>query len=437
MNNEYMLIKKNLIGIFGGIFWPRNPYIELNLLDLLQKKTNYEIKIILWENDFRINKTKSELTKIKFNKSLYENKKNEIIIIKTIDELKNLSYFFDIILGNNMINDRTFMDHDEFFKYLKCPILIFDMMGYDILKQYFKNVNYICTKGKIFKEWLIKQKFDANNICTTGSILMDYYNESNNLLYKVDYNFDKFKKKYELNENKKILLFTTSNLRSNRKDMNAQNIEELNKLYSKYQDKYNFILMSYPSDYLFYELKKSQRRSENPNDYPDYTFIKNKFPKFKIIEAQDGYLATKYADKIFNISAGGLSIETVLFCDKKCYTMHFKDKEYYLHKKGYKSHVRFPDDISNIHLDDIEDMLKDKNDIINEKNIEDLKGFYSKKNAHSIFNAFLEEILIRDKLNLKKINRIKKLEKDVLIKNLKIIYNNKISERLEEISNFL
>ena len=38
MNNEYMLIKKNLIGIFGGEFWPRNPYIELNLLDLLQKK---------------------------------------------------------------------------------------------------------------------------------------------------------------------------------------------------------------------------------------------------------------------------------------------------------------------------------------------------------------------------------------------------------------
>ena len=220
--------------------------------------------------------------------------------------------------------------------------------------------------------------------------------------------------------------------------MNAQNIEELNKLYSKYQDKYNFILMSYPSDYLFYELKKSQRRSENPNDYPDYTFIKNKFPKFKIIEAQDGYLATKYADKIFNISAGGLSIETVLFCDKKCYTMHFKDKEYYLHKKGYKSHVRFPDDISNIHLDDIEDMLKDKNDIINEKNIEDLKGFYSKKNAHSIFNAFLEEILIRDKLNLKKINRIKKLEKDFIIKNLKFIFKNeKISERLDEISNFL
>ena len=436
MNNEYMLIKKNLIGIFGGEFWPRNPYIELNLLDLLQKKKNYEVKIILWENDFRINETQSELTKIKFNKTIYKNNKNDIIVIKDIDDLKNLSYFFDIIIGNNMINDRTFMDHHDFFSYFKCPILILDMMGYDILKQYFKNIDYICAKGNIFRDWLIKQNFDPNNISTTGSILMDYYDESIELLYKVNYNFEKFKKRYEIDVNKKILLFTTSNLRSCRKDMNAQNIEELNKLYKKYNDKYNFILLSYPSDYLFYELKKSKRRSENPGDSPDYTFIKNKFPKFKIIEAQDGYLATKFADKIFNISAGGLSIETILFCQKKCYTMHFNDKEYYLHKKGYKNHVRFPDDISNIHLNNIEDMLKDKNDIVNEKSIEDFKGFYSKKNAHSKFNAFLEKIIIRDNLNSKKINRIKKLEKDFIIKNIKIIFKNeneKSSEILNEI----
>ena len=46
--------------------------------------------------------------------------------------------------------------------------------------------------------------------------------------------------------------------------------------------------------------------------------------------------------------------------------------------------------------------------------------------------------MIRDNLNSKKINRIKKLENNILINNLKIIYNNnKISERLEEILKFL
>lgn len=427
---------KGNIGIFGGIFWPRNPYMEINLYKKIKESKEYEVKIILWEDDFRINDKRNKKTKINFNKLYYINNKN-LIKIKNIDELSDLSYYFDVIIGNNMINDRMFMDHEKFFSYIKCPIVILDIMGYDILKHYFKNVDYIFTKGRIFKEWLIKQGFNKDNLFVTGSLLMDDYKFGKNLKITNNIGKNEFMKKYQLNTKNSILLFTTSNLRSSRKDMNSQNLNELDKFYKKYDNDFNFILLSYPNDYMFYELKKSLRRSEYSNLHPDYMTIKNRFPNFKIIQCQDGYNATKYANKIFNISAGGLSIETILFCKKKSYTMNFNDKPYYQHKLGYKPFVKFPDEISNIHLNNMEDMLTNKK-VVTDCDIKSLNIFYDTNFATERIIKALNSIFSNDNLNQKKKKRFNKLDNDKKLEVIKkYCHKEEYLIKLEEISNNL
>jgi len=366
---------------FSGVFFPKVPYLEYNIYKYL-RSNDLDITIVLKKNDIRMNGIQDKNTLIEFDHKTYKNIKN-LILIEHISELGELSKNFDLFLCTNLVIDRLEINHYNFFHMIKIKKCIIDICGYDIIKKnYFNsNVDYFLVKGKIFKDWLIKLKVPEKNIKITGSPLFDYCFENNlNKKYKFLKKID-FYNKYNLDNNKKSLLITTTNLRSARTSMNQENFNEFKKLYKKYENIYNFILLSYPNDYLFYEVKKKYRRSEDKFDNPDYKHMTNNFEKLKVINVNDNYNAIKHCDFIFHLSAGALSIETIMLFDKISYTMNFKNKEYYMKKIGYSKFIEFPDNISNIHLDNIEDIFKNR-DINIEAIKNKLKEFTLIGNAH-------------------------------------------------------
>lgn len=377
---------------YSGVFWPKNPYFEINFINYLKNQNpTWSIKLLLDENDTRIDNISNNKTLINFQDK-YNNK--DIIILKKYEELVELTKDIDLLIGTNIIVDRRKITFDNLCYFIKCKILIIDLFGYDIVKKNtFNNADYIFVKGPIFKKWLIKNNFNKKNIYITGSPYFDYYKKNN------FNNFDKdkkdFCKKYNLNKDKQILCLTTTNLCSGRMSMNKQNLQEIIIFYEKFEKKYNFILISYPNDYLFYEINKKSRRSKIQEDIPDYLYIQQKLKKLKIIECQDNNNSLKYSDKIFHLSVGALSSEILFFFNKISYTMNFDDKEYYTTKIGYSKNIRFPDDICNINLKDIYDLDKvdngDKDDIKDRKN--KIDGFFIDGFSHENINNTLNLIL--------------------------------------------
>lgn len=382
------------ICFFSGVFFPKVPYLDYNIYFYL-KDNNFDITFILKKNDVRIKGVNDSNTLIEMNSKKYNNIEN-IKIIENLIELKDLTKKYDLFLCTNLVVDRLEMNFENFFDMIKIKKCIIDICGYDIIKKnYFNNhIDYFLVKGKIFKEWLIKLKVPEKNIEITGSPLFDYCFPHN---LKSNYNYlnkNNFCDKYNLNKNKKIILITTTNLRSPRTSMNHQNLEEFKKLYKKFKNDYNFILLSYPNDYLFYEVKKKYRRSENKYEIPDYQYMINNFEKLKVIKVNDNYNALKNCNYIFNLSAGALSIETILLFNKISFTMHFKDKEYYMKKIGYSDFVEFPDNISNIHLNNIMDIFNERNIDISELK-KKLNNFISIDNAHNNIANALKKILTK------------------------------------------
>jgi hypothetical protein len=73
--------------------------------------------------------------------------------------------------------------------------------------------------------------------------------------------------------------------------------------------------------------------------------------------------------------------------------MHFKDKDYYKKKIGYSKFVKFPDDIANIHLNNI-DELNSANTIANIENVKNkLNKFIYISDAHKNMLNSLNQIL--------------------------------------------
>ena len=383
---------------FSNVFFPKNPYLDYNLFYYLHDN-NINITFILKDDDIRLHGIKNKKTLISFNHKDYKNIKN-IIIIKEFDELIDITKNFDLFLCTNLVIDRLKINHEIFFKLIQTKKCIIDVCGYDIVKKgYFNlNIDYFLVKGKIMKEWLIKMEVNKKNIYVVGSPLFDYCNKhklKKNLISKSKIDFYNT---YDLDQNKKTLLLTTTNLRSSRTSMNSENYNEIKSLYYNYKDKYNFILLSYPLDYLFYEIDIKFRRSENKDKCPDYKYLIKNFKNLKVINANENYDALKYCDYIFHLSAGALSIETILLYNKISFTMHFKDKDYYKKKVGYSQHIEFPDDKINIHLNKIEDIFNysiDNNQINNTKKC--IKDFILIDDAHK--NILESIIQILNELN--------------------------------------
>lgn len=382
---------------YCGTFFPKVPYLDYNIYYYL-KENNINITFIIKKNDIRLKGTKNNKTLLEFNHHKYINIEN-LIKIENLDELTNITNKFDLFLCTNLAIDRLEISYEDFFKLIKTKKCILDVCGYDIIKKgYFNtNVDYFLVKGNIFKEWLEKLNIPSNHIYVTGSPLFDYcFPHKLKKNYKT-LNKASFCEKYDLDINKKTLLITTTNLKSVRNSMNHQNYLELEKFYKKNKNKYNYILLSYPLDYLFYETKAKYRRSENKQECPDYQTMQNNFKNLKIIKVNDNYNALKHSNIIFHLSAGALSVETILLFNNISTTMHFKDKDYYKKKIGYSKFVKFPDDIANIHLNNIDELNSVNTTTNTTINIENVKNKLNKfiyiTNAHKNMLNSLNQIL--------------------------------------------
>lgn len=383
-------MEKNII-YYSGVYWPKNPYFEINFINyLIKKNKNWNVKLLLDKDDIRLTGIRDKRSLNNFDHSIYKNSKN-VIILEKYNDLNELTKNIDLFIGSNQIVDRRKITLDKLFNFVSCKKIIIDMYGYDIIKKgCFSTSDYILIKGPILKDWLIKDKFPENNIYVTGSPYFDYYKKNN--FKNFDLSKKDFIKKYNLDENKSTLCLTTTNLCSKRIGMNNENLDEIIKFYNKFHDKYNFIIISYPNDYLFYEIENAFKRSKLDKEEPDYIFIQKKLPKSVVINCEDNINSLRYSDKIFHLSVGALSSEILFYFNKISYTMNFVDKEYYLNKIGYSKHVRFPDDICNINLKNIYDLDKDHNiDIENQK--KKISKFFKNDDCHKNVNNIINEIL--------------------------------------------
>ena len=77
--------------------------------------------------------------------------------------------------------------------------------------------------------------------------------------------------------------------------------------------------------------------------------------------------------------------------------MHFKDKDYYKKKIGYSKFVKFPDDIANIHLNNIDELNSANTSANTSENMEIVKNKLNKfiyiTNAHKNMLNSLNQIL--------------------------------------------
>ena len=161
--------------------------------------------------------------------------------------------------------------------------------------------------------------------------------------------------------------------------MNNENLKHFDIFYKKYNDKFNFLIKTYPRDYFFFENENEnefngiQKRSNNKN-MPDYEMFSNKYSKIIVIESQDHYNVSKYNDKIINFSGSSVSWEILLFCDKLCYTLNFSKQPYYKSVSYLPNYIKFPDDISNIEVSNLDDILKENENLKN-KNKEKMNTY--------------------------------------------------------------
>lgn len=381
---------KNIV-YYSGVYWPKNPYFEINFVKYLKKKNkDWNIKLLLNEDDVRLKGIQNKKTLNSFDKNIFNNKK--VIKLKKYEDLIDLTNNIDLFIGSNQITDRRKITIDELFNYVKCKKLIIDLYGYDTIKKNFcDNADYIFVKGEKLKKWLNKDNINKEKIFVTGSPYFDYYKKNNFKNFDVDKN--SFFQKYNLNIEKQTICLTTTNLCSSRIKMNEQNLNEFIKFYQKFKNKYNFILLSYPNDYLYYEISKKYIRSNiDKEEQPDYQFIKNKIKNLEIIECQDNINALHFCNKVFHLSVGALSSEILFYFWKMSYTMNFVDKDFYLNKVGYSKHIRFPDDICNINLKNIYDLDKDHNiDIKSQRKL--LNDFFLHDDCHKNVNDKINQIL--------------------------------------------
>ena len=141
------------------------------------------------------------------------------------------------------------------------------------------------------------------------------------------------------------------------------NLAQLKKLY-KLAEKHNveFLIKTYPHDYVFYEDEVAYSGVyKRPYTYnvPQYTFLKEQFPKAKILESQDHYSAMKYCDKLFNISGSHVAWESY-FTKIISNSLNYEEQPYYINVNFLPEWVKYPDDLLNCNLQDVESVLRYK-----------------------------------------------------------------------------
>ena len=360
------------IGVFlGDFFWSSIPYDGLPLYNLLSE--HYETDLIMFDDDIRLNKKFQGHEKFYFNPEHFRN-----CNLKTVanwDHFYEISSNYELILTSVHIAPKTRLPYsapvssswtsfspDNKIKKIKiaqCPVAVWDAGGADVLANPRIFSDFIFVKGPIWKDWLVKMGENEDNVFVTGSPHYDnYLDEFLPFMPEPILNKKEFNTKYQLSENSTKILIMPCNPGSH-KEYFEENMEQLEKIY-RLAEQYSteLLVKTYPHDYIYNETEEPYtgiyRRVYT--DKPQYQFIKDHFPSIKIIESQDHFSAMKYCDKLFNISGSHIAWETY-FAKTTSYSLGYENQPYYKNLPYLPDYISFPDDLMNIHMDDLTDIV--------------------------------------------------------------------------------
>lgn len=339
---------KKIAVFLGDFFWSSIPYDGIRLHQKLLEK--YNVDLVMFENDIRLNKIFTQKEKFNFDKSIFVNSKN-LRIIKNWNDFFTISKDYSLIISATHIAPKTRYPKN-IKNSLHCPMAAWDIGGGDILTNAIHFASFFFVKASIWKKWLCdnNNQIKEKNIFVTGSPHYDPYNFQN-------FTRENFYKKYELDESKKSIIICPSNPGSHLQQF-EENLKELDQLFLiAEKEKVEVLVKTYPNDYLFYE-KDSQYSGVYHRVYgavPQYEMLKSKFDKLTVVESQDHFSAILNCDAMFNMSGSHVSWETH-FSKIISYTKNLINKPYY--KKLSYVKVDYPDNIYNIHIESLQEIFK-------------------------------------------------------------------------------
>lgn len=343
--------KLKKIAIFlGDFFWSSHPYDGLELYEKLHKE-NFEVNLIMFSGDIRLNKTKFSQEKFYFDSSRFHQAKG-LITVKNWSEFSNCASKFDMIISSAHVAPKTRMQRD-IRKTLKKDLNWFcwDIGGADILT----NTNWFAdgyfVKGEKWKNWIVSLRPDVNvnNIFVSGSPHYDGY---------LDHSKDEeVLKKYNLVENQFVLVSPSNP--SSHLEMYQANARFLEQFVSNCKSRnLEVCVKTHPSDYLYFEEETSYSgvyRRSNGLKQPQWKELSTNYGMIAI-ESQDGASIMKNAKFLYNISGSHLSWETH-FTKRPSFTMNYSQQKFYK-SVSYLKNVVYPDERYNIELSDVDAMFE-------------------------------------------------------------------------------
>ena len=341
------------IGIFlGDWFWSSVPYDGLVLYHYLKK--TYNVDLILFKDDIRLNKKDFSGTEFRFDSNKFT-KCKDLKVVDNWGGINNLTKEYDLIITSPILAPKTRGGYTKLLQ-SKCPVAIWDIGAVDLLTGYQQHANYFFVKGQIWKDWLIEDRgISAENIFVTGCPHYDYYLNDVGCSFANSLTSDAFNKKYSLDKSKKKLLIAPSNPKSHTEqyDKNIKLLGNIIKVAKDYN--YEVLVKTYPNDYVFYENDPQYSGIYHRKRYsePQYKNLKNKFNDITIIQSQDHHTAVRDSDLIFNMAGSSIAWDTY-FTKSKSFTHHFKNQPYYKTLSYLSDKIILPDQYINYHLEDAE-----------------------------------------------------------------------------------
>lgn len=324
------------IAVFlGDFFWSSIPYDGLRLQEVLSEKCR-TVDLLMFENDIRINKKFSGDELFKFDPKIFCDNPR-LKTLKSWSDFFTASRDYELIVSSTHIAPKTRYPH-QVKESTACPIACWDIGGADVLTNT-KFATYYFVKGKIWRDWLELLGISSkDNIFVTGS---PHYDGYRTVSTRQD-----FKKKYDLNKKKMIVVCPTNP--GTRRDLFERNFSILEKIVARSEtEDVDVVVKTYPNDYLFYETEEQYSgvyKRKYSNDLPQYRTLKNKFPSLDVVESQDHFDTISHCDAMLNMSSSHVSWET-----------HFTDANSYLLGDFIDSRfpsIVYPDKLYNIQIDE-------------------------------------------------------------------------------------
>ena len=339
------------IGIFlGDWFWSSVPYDGLVLYHYLKK--TYNVDLILFKDDIRLNKNDFTGTEFYFDKSKFTECEN-LRVVDNWNSMNKLTEDYELIITTPILAPKVREGYNKPLK-SKCPVAVWDIGGVDILTGYQKHANYYFVKGQIWKDWLIDRKVDNQKIFVTGCPHYDYYLNDVGCSFANPLTSEEFNKKYSLDNSKKKILIAPSNPTSHAQ-MYEGNMSYINLIIEKSKIyNYEVLIKTYPNDYVFYEQEKQYTGIYHRKKYsiPQYEFLKSKFDDITVIQSQDHHAVVRDSDLIFNMAGSSIAWDTY-FTKCKSFTYNFKNQPFYKTLSyDLSTKIILPDQYINYHLED-------------------------------------------------------------------------------------